>query len=88
MALHLIFSIRGFQACHPRTAAGDTLVLLGDGVYCREQAGSPQFAQLQVHCLEEDLTVRGLPVNSDNNLDYAGLVQLCTQSNPVVSWND
>ncbi len=86
MSLHLVYSRRGLAACSARAQADDVVVLLGDGTYAA--AGMAEFPIPTYHILQEDLTSRGLSANSDLCIDYADLVELCIQHNPIVSWSD
>ncbi|MEM9622375.1 MAG: sulfurtransferase complex subunit TusB [Pseudomonadota bacterium] len=89
MALHLVYSIRGFSACHPRLQQEDVVVLLADGVYCAVNptaADNTQNADLRV--MTDDLEIRGLTTVSGKRIDYPDLVELCTQHTPIISWND
>lgn len=84
MTLHLVFSRRGWHACRARLSEGDAIVLLGDGVYAADQVDASGVA-----VLEQDLKIRGVKTAATHKLiDYPGMVELCTQHNPVVSWRD
>lgn len=84
MSLHLVFSTSGWRSCRVRLAHADAVVLLGDGVYAAHQA-----EHSAVHVLEEDAHIRGIAVDAKHTLiSYDELVALCTQYQPVVSWND
>jgi len=84
MSLHLVFSSRGWRACEPRLQPADAVVLLGDGVYV---AGTHQTSSLYV--LSEDAHIRGLRFDTRHTpISYEELVALCTEYQPVVSWND
>ena len=84
MSLHLVFSTSGWRSCRARLAHADAVVLLGDGVYTANQAENSA-----VHVLEEDAQIRGVAVDAKHTLiSYEELVTLCTEYQPVVSWND
>ena len=84
MTLHLVFSSNGWQACQLRRQGNDAVVLLGDGVYVAQQAESTD-----VHVLAEDAHIRGVSTDaSTTSISYDELVVLCTEYQPVVSWND
>ncbi|MEM7080347.1 MAG: hypothetical protein AAF513_17145 [Pseudomonadota bacterium] len=80
MSLHLVFSLAALEPCRTRRLDGDVTVLLGDGVY---NAGPAPECLVLI----EDAEVRGVACDNPQ-LDYAGLVDLCTHHAPIVSWND
>ena len=62
----------------------DVVVLLGDGVYV-----ASSLDDLSGCGLTEDFHVRGIELPPDlQPLDYTGLVALCTEHHPIVSWKD
>lgn len=78
---------------------GDSLLLLEDGVYCITDEKSLQHIQthdLQLFCLEADITARGLQVSLQKlhslsqylctNVDDEGFVDLACAHQKVVSW--
>jgi sulfur relay protein TusB/DsrH len=83
--LHLAFSASGLASCERRRREGDVVVLLGDGVYAA--MGSEPLANAYV--LACDLEARGAVNKLDlASITYDGLVSLCTQHHPIVSWNN
>ena len=84
MSLHLVFSTAGWHACKPRMLIDDAVVLLGDGVYV-----ASILDDLSAYGLTEDFHIRGIALPYDlQPLDYIGLVALCTEHHPIVSWKD
>lgn len=79
--LHLIFSRSGYAACTERCLAGDTLVLLQDGVYA-------PFGDRPVLALGSDVIARGMSDRLDTTrcIDMTELVNLTTRHQPIVSW--
>lgn len=63
---------------------GDSVLLCGDAVLAWQQ-NWPQ--QVGLHLLAEDVLARNLqlPV-SISVMDYAGFVELCSQSDKVTAW--
>ncbi len=80
MTLHLVFSPRAATQANPRIADGDTVVLLGDGVYLADGDTPPGCLALNT-----DLAVRGLE-GRHTSIGYEDLVDLCVENTPVVSW--
>lgn len=63
---------------------GDSVLLCGDAVLVWQQ-NWPQ--QVSVHLLAEDTIARNLqPAASIPTVDYAGFVELCSQSDKVTAW--
>ena len=63
------------------------MILLGDGVYC-----SPTMSLAgeisQFHILRDDFDARGLKTEKEFRfVSYDQMVELCTKSTPIVSWN-
>jgi len=83
VSLHLVFSQRGWEACRVRRGADDAVLFLGDGVYAALQASGPDH-----RVLSEDAQIRGLAIDPARCVDYDGMVALCSQHAPLVSWND
>lgn len=78
----MVFSAAGWTACQQRRLQQDTVLFIGDGVYSAP-GSSPAYA------LAEDLIVRGVtPADNITAIDYAQMVALCTQHQPIVSWKD
>ena len=87
MTLHLIYSSAGLDAARERSSAGDVLVLLGDAVYRAQSETMP--ASESTFILDEDCRARGLSLPAECTvIDYARLVELCIEHQPIVSWND
>ena len=85
--LHLIFNQEGLTSCKRLKAEKDKMILLGDAVYC---APSMSLAGeiSQFHILRDDFDARGLKTEQEFNfVSYGQMVELCTQSTPIVSWN-
>jgi sulfur relay protein TusB/DsrH len=84
VSLHLVFSTAGWHACKPRMLVDDTVVLLGDGIYV-----ASCLEDLSAYGLTEDFHIRGIELQPHlKSLDYPGLVALCTEHHPIVSWKD
>ena len=84
MTLHLVFSPAGWSSCQLRLSTSDSVILLGDGVYVAGQIEQPQIS-----VVGEDLEIRGCKAPARASvIDYQDMVELCTQHNPIVSWND
>ena len=82
MSLHMVFSTAGWAACQARRLPEDVVLFIGDGVYCA-RSDTPAYA------LSEDLDIRGVSaVDTVTTIDYAQMVELCTQHQPIVSWKD
>lgn len=71
---------------------GDTLLLTEDGVYAAIAAGkaAAQLQGLKVVALAPDVTARGIAedklISGIQLVDYAGFVDLVTQTDRVQSW--
>jgi tRNA 2-thiouridine synthesizing protein B len=84
------------QNCLRMLTAGDSLLLLEDGVYLTAQLheGAPLRSQLPpgvaLYALAPDIAARGISgkIPADfSGIDYAGFVQLCLAHARVVNWN-
>ena len=85
--LHLIFNQEGLTSCKRLKAEQDKMILLGDAVYC-----VPRISLVgeisQFHILKDDFDARGLKTDKEFRfVSYDQMVELCTQSTPIVSWN-
>ena len=86
-ALHLIFNQQGLASCELLKTDQDKVILLGDGVYCAIGAPSDDKS-FQFHILKDDFDARGLKTEKEFCfVSYDQMVELCTQSTPIVSWN-
>ena len=85
--LHLVFNQEGLTSCKRLKAKQDKMILLGDAVYCAPTmllAGEIS----QFHILKDDFDARGLETEKELCfVSYDQMVELCTQSAPIVSWN-
>ena len=85
--LHLIFNQEGLNSCKRLKAEQDKMILLGDAVYCAP-AMSLDGEISQFHILIDDFDARGLKTEKEFCfVSYDQMVELCTQSTPIVSWN-
>ena len=85
--LHLIFSLGGLRAARARVTAADTVLLIADGTYAAD--GNALMTCQAIYALAEDLQTRGIPPHkSITVVDYAGMVELTTRHQPVVSWRE
>jgi tRNA 2-thiouridine synthesizing protein B len=84
------------QTCLRMLTAGDSLLLLEDGVYVATQLheGAPIRNQVPagvaLYALTPDVAARGISgkIPADfSGIDYAGFVQLCLAHSRVVNWN-
>lgn len=92
--LHLVNKPKShpaFQDFLLAVQAGDTVLLLNDGIYAAlESIDYP--AQVAIYLLESDLTGRGLTAQRQHLnpaftiINYDGFVQLTEQHNPIISW--
>ena len=86
-ALHLIFNQEGLTSCKRLKAEKDKMILLGDAVYCAP-AMSLTGEISQFHILRDDFDARVLKTEKEFSfVSYDQMVELCTQSTPIVSWN-
>ena len=86
-SLHLIFSREGLTSCKRLKTEHDKMILLGDAVYCAS-AISLAGEISQFHILRDDFDARGLKTEKEFCfVSYDQMVELCTQSTPIVSWN-
>ena len=85
--LHLIFNQEGLTSCKRLKAEQDKMILLGDAVYCAPTISlAGEFSQF--HILKDDFDARGLKTEKEICfVSYDQMVELCTQSAPIVSWN-
>lgn len=78
--------------CRGYYTDGDTLLLTEDGVYAAIAAGTAaaKLQGLKVVALAPDVTARGIAedklVSGIQLVDYAGFVDLVTQTDRVQSW--
>jgi sulfur relay protein TusB/DsrH len=92
MALHLLATqtTESVESCRDCLSEADTLVLLGDGVYCL--LAPHIFAQLSmkkatIYALSDDVHQRTPGIETSLALiTYPDLVNLTLQTNPIVSW--
>ena len=86
-SLHLIFNQQGLASCKRLKTEQDKMILLGDAVYCAPTISLAGEIS-QFHILKDDFDARGLKTERDFRfVSYDQLVELCTQSTPIVSWN-
>ena len=86
-SLHLIFNQQGLTSCKRLKTEQDKMILLGDAVYCAPMISLAGEIS-QFHILKDDFDARGLKTEKEFRfVSYDQLVELCTQSTPIVSWN-
>ena len=86
-SLHLIFNQQGLTSCKRLKTEQDKMILLGDAVYCAPTI-SLAGENSQFHILKEDFDARGLKTEKELRfVSYDQMVELCTRSPPIVSWN-
>lgn len=76
-------------ACLAALGAGDTLLLLEDGVYNLANPKHPLWSksELNLLALAEDLAARATtPAQSVNTVDYPGFVALTVNHSPIANW--
>jgi tRNA 2-thiouridine synthesizing protein B len=79
-------------ACLAHCTAGDSVLLIGDGVYNAGAAVLDSLADVPnvtVYALSADVTARGLAdrlAASVQCVDYDGFVALCAAHQPVITW--
>ncbi|WP_062267557.1 sulfurtransferase complex subunit TusB [Endozoicomonas arenosclerae] len=80
------------ELCLRALNAGDSVLLLEEGVYALYEAGdvlSELLRHVAVHVLDADVLARGM-TNRDNldidMIDYQGFVELTETNDKVVSW--
>jgi len=83
MAIHLVQRAHAYLPCARARAEGDVVVLLGDGVNALLQGAADCFASA-TDVNERGLT--GLLPATTPLLSDAGLVALCAEQSPVVTW--
>ena len=90
MALHLIYSVQGLNACLLRRCTNDPILLLGDGVYASRNWPETNIPKAHARMLAADSEARGIDSVSESikTVDYAGFVELTEQHSPIVSWKD
>ena len=90
MALHLIYSVQGLNACLLRRCTNDPILLLGDGVYASRNWPETSIPKAHARMLAADCQARGIDsvFESIETVDYAGFVELTEQYSPIVSWKD
>lgn len=83
---------RAFAECLRLLAPGDSILLLGDGVYAAV-TGTASRAQLEatgahLHVLEQDATAAGIleQLGSADTLDMAGFVALTERCPRQLAW--
>jgi tRNA 2-thiouridine synthesizing protein B len=97
MTLHILpvspWSGDAFERCCAALAAGDALLLLGDGVYAARAGASAAVAlgiagAVRIHVLGEDCAARGLDVMCAGVIitDYPGFVALAAEHDRSVTW--
>jgi sulfur relay protein TusB/DsrH len=77
------------RACLTALGAGDTLLLIEDGVYNLANPEHPFWSHSEVKllALAEDLIARATtPAQSVNTVDYPGFVALTASHSPIVNW--
>ena len=85
--LHLIFNQQGLTSCKRLKAEKDKMILLGDAVYCTPTMSLAGEIS-QFHILRDDFDARVLKTEKEFSfVSYDQMVELCTQSTPIVSWN-
>ena len=85
--LHLIFNQEGLTSCKRLKTEQDKMILLGDAVYCAATISLAGEIS-QFHILKDDFDARGLKTEKEFRfVSYDQMVELCTQSTPIVSWN-
>ena len=86
-SLHLIFNQQGLTSCQRLKIEQDKMILLGDAVYCAPTISLAGEIS-QFHILKDDFDARGLKTEKEFRfVTYDQMVELCTQSTPIVSWN-
>ena len=86
-SLHLIFNQQGLTSCKRLKTEQDKMILLGDAVYCAPTI-SLAGENSQFHILNDDFDARGLKTQKELRfVSYDQMVELCTRSTPIVSWN-
>ena len=83
MALHLIYTPAGWQACAQVRKSTDPAILMGDAVYAWNGTTDDQVSALQ-----EDTAIRGVNIPAATQITYSQMVKLCETNTPIVSWND
>lgn len=98
MTLHILFESpfagHCLDECRRVIAAGDALLLAGDGTYALAQAPSGALGGLheqgvELFALGKDCTMRGIDVQRHTDvrtLDYGGFVELALVHERSVSW--
>ena len=83
MILHVFNRPEAFAREQRFIAAGDTAILIEDGVYTEPVPG------LDMVYLEPDVTARGLGGRrtAQRLVGYDGFVALCAAADKVVTWN-
>ena len=85
--LHLIFNQEGLTSCKRLKAEQDKMILLVDAVYCAAKISLAGEIS-QFHILKDDFDARGLKTEKEFRfVSYDQMVELCTRSTPIVSWN-
>ena len=82
-ALHIVSNPRAIGACLRAQAAGDPILLIGDGVFALDSV--PEGHELWV--LAEDAAQRGVGVPPSADADYAKFVSLVLQTHASVTWS-
>ena len=81
--LHIVSNRRAIGSCLRARAAGDPIILLGDGVFGVDSV--PETDGLWV--LAEDAIGRGVGFPEDAKADYAKFVALVLETRSSVTWS-
>ena len=88
--LHTLNSPHLLELCLRSVNAGDSILLIENGVYLARQQSSPELpADVQVHALESDVDARGLTERISSGVktaDYSDFVRLCCDHDKVINW--
>ncbi|MEZ5491977.1 MAG: sulfurtransferase complex subunit TusB [Gammaproteobacteria bacterium] len=88
--LHTLNNPALLALCLRACQAGDSLILLEDGVYCAMDATLlEQLGELSVYALREDLAARGLQDRTQASVTTVSMtdfVRLCCDASRVINW--
>lgn len=88
--LHTLNNPALLALCLRACQAGDSLLLLEDGVYCVMETKLPeQLDEVSVFALREDLEARGLQNRTEASITAVSMtdfVRLCCDASRVINW--